>query len=51
VGGYFGGLLQPKAYAESDQLKSFMLVEKLKSEAIKSGLKIITDETEILHFK
>ena len=50
VGGYFGGLLA-KAYAESDQFEIVFIARGETQKAITaSGLKIITDENEIIAF-
>ncbi|MEZ7505605.1 ketopantoate reductase family protein [Flavobacterium sp. Arc2] len=50
VGGYFGGLLA-KAYAESDQFEIVFIARGETQKAIAaSGLKIITDENEIIAF-
>jgi 2-dehydropantoate 2-reductase len=50
VGGYFGGLLA-KAYAESDEIEIIFIARGETQKVIsKSGLKIITDETEIIAF-
>jgi 2-dehydropantoate 2-reductase len=50
VGGYFGGLLA-KAYAESDQFEIVFIARGETKSAIRSGLKIITDENEITVFQ
>ncbi|MEZ7497937.1 2-dehydropantoate 2-reductase [Flavobacterium sp. Arc3] len=50
VGGYFGGLLA-KVYAESDQFEIVFIARGETQKAIAaSGLKIITDENEIIAF-
>ncbi|SEA49704.1 ketopantoate reductase [Flavobacterium gillisiae] len=50
VGGYFGGLLA-KAYAESDQFEIVFIARGETQKAIAaSGLKIITDDKEIIAF-
>jgi 2-dehydropantoate 2-reductase len=50
VGGYFGGLLA-KAYAESDQLEIIFIARGETQRVIsESGLKIISDESEIIVF-
>lgn len=50
VGGYFGGLLA-KAYAESDQIEIVFIARGETQKAIAaSGLKIVTDENEIIAF-
>lgn len=50
VGGYFGGLLA-KAYAESDQIEIIFIARGETQKVVsQSGLKIITDETEIIAF-
>ncbi|CAM3026196.1 ketopantoate reductase family protein [Flavobacterium frigoris] len=50
VGGYFGGLLA-KAYAESDQFEIVFIARGETQKAIAaSGLKIITDDQEIIAF-
>lgn len=50
VGGYFGGLLA-KAYAESDEFEIVFIARGETQKAITaSGLKIITDENEIIAF-
>lgn len=50
VGGYFGGLLA-KAYAESDKIEIvFIALGETQKRIAESGLKIITDEGEIIVF-